>query len=233
VIVATGKARRTLIEIGGAADPVAESPLPITGESFPAGSRTFTLENLGGLQVSDRVVITRPSTAEWIAALKIRGQPGNYAAMRIDWTPGSRNLVWDRCVTRIDATSRQTTVDAPITTALERRYGGGAVARIATASVIARIGLENLTLDSEFDAATPHDEEHAWIAVALDRVEDAWVRGVVARPCAGAEQASRINAAKSLWTIVGVGRTSSPEVWGAPKSPHWRRVRPSFRVNNS
>jgi hypothetical protein len=92
VIVATGKARRTLIEIGGAADPVAESPLPITGESFPAGSRTFTLENLGGRQVGDRVVITRPSTAEWIAALKMRGQPGNYAAMRIDWPATSPAL---------------------------------------------------------------------------------------------------------------------------------------------
>ncbi len=50
---------------------------------------------------------------------------------------------------------------------------------------MAHAGIENLTLESEFDAANPRDEEHSWIAVALDRVEDAWVRGVVARHFAG------------------------------------------------
>ncbi len=76
-------------------------------------------------------------------------------------------------------------IDAPVTTALEHRYGGGTVALIATGAPMARAGIENLTLESEFDAANPRDEEHSWIAVALDRVEDAWVRGVVARHFAG------------------------------------------------
>src|SRR5207248_7857236 len=72
------------------------------------------------------------------------------------------------------------TLDAPITTALERRYGGGTVARVAAAPV-AKIGIENLTLESEFDSSRPYDEEHSWIAIALDHVEDAWVRGVTVR----------------------------------------------------
>ncbi len=183
-IVATGKGRRTLIEIGGESDVVLEAAVRVTDEYVPAGGRTFTLESAGSLKAGDRVAITRPSTAEWIDALQMRGLPGNYANQRLDWIPGSRNVVWDRTVTGVDAGSNRITVDAPVTTALERRFGGGTVAR-ATGSPMARAGIENLTLESEFDAANPRDEEHSWIAVALDRVEDAFVRRVVARHFAG------------------------------------------------
>ena len=184
-IVAVGKGRRTLIEIGGATDLETGAPVRIVDENVPAGGRTFTLEDLGGLKIGDRVVVTRPSTVEWITALKMRGLPGSYANQRLDWMPGSRNLVWDRTVAAVDAARKQVTVDAPITTALERRYGGGAVARVTAGLPVSRCGIEYLTLESEFDAANPRDEEHSWIAVALDRVEDAFVRGVVARHFAG------------------------------------------------
>ena len=94
----------------------------ITDDTVPAGALTFTLESAAGLTTGDRIVITRPSTAEWIAALKMRGFPGNYANQRLDWTPGSRNVLWDRRVTHVDiARSDLVTVDAPITTALEQR----------------------------------------------------------------------------------------------------------------
>jgi len=184
-IVATGKGRRTLTEIGGRVDSVVGAGLRVADQDIAPGGRTFTLESVGGLKAGDRVAITRPSTAEWIDALKMRGLPGNYANQRLDWTPGSRNLLWDRTVTEVDAVRRRITVDAPITTALERRYGGGTVARVTSGAPMARAGIENLTLESEFDAANARDEEHSWIAVALDRVEDAFVRGVVARHFAG------------------------------------------------
>src|SRR5439155_20728520 len=79
----------------------------------------------------------------------------------------------------------QITLDAPITTALERRYGGGTVARVQAGRPPAHIGIENLVIESEYDSSNPYDEEHAWIAVAIDHVEDAWVRGVTARHFAG------------------------------------------------
>jgi hypothetical protein len=46
---------------------------------------------------------------------------------------------------------------------------------------ITQVGIENLTLESEFDPNRPRDEDHSWAAVSLDRVEDAFVRGVTAR----------------------------------------------------
>jgi len=147
-IVATGKGRRTLIEMGNVADPATGPPLSVTDETVPAGSRTLTLENAGGLRAGDRIVITRPSTAEWIAALRMSGLPGTFANQRLDWAPGSRNLIWDRTVTAVDPARQQITVDAPITTALERRYGGGAVARVASNLPMSYAGIESLALES-------------------------------------------------------------------------------------
>jgi hypothetical protein len=184
VIVAAGKSRRTLIEIGGS-DPKLASPVNVTDDVVPAGGRTLTLESIGGLRPGDRVVITRPSTAAWIAALGMSKLPGNYANQRLDWLPGSRNLVWDRTVVSVDAAQKQITVDAPITTALEARYGGGTVAPVLSGAPVSRIGIENLTLESEIDPDIPQDEAHSWIAIALDHLQDAWVRHVTARHFAG------------------------------------------------
>jgi hypothetical protein len=198
-IVAAGQGRRTLIEAGAAADPATGPAANIIDEAVPAGGRRLTLDNLGGLRAGDRVVITRPSTAAWIAALKMTGLPGTYANQRLDWAPGSRNLVWDRTVTAVDAERKQITVDTPVTTALERRYGGGTVARWTAAVPVAHIGIEGLTLESEFDAGNPRDEAHSWIAVMLDRVEDAWVRRVVVQHFAGS--AVRVGARARRITI--------------------------------
>jgi hypothetical protein len=184
VITATGKSRRTLIEIGARSEASVDPAVRIMGD-VAAGGRTLAVENAGGLKAGDHVVITRPSTAEWISSLHMRGLPGNYANQRLDWTPGSRNLAWDRSVVAVDAGQNQITLDAPLTTALEPRYGGGTVARVASSLPISRVGAEQLTLESEFDSANPRDEEHSWIAVALNNVKDAWIRRVVARHFAG------------------------------------------------
>ncbi len=177
-LVATGKSRRTLIEIGATTDPTTEAPVNITDENVAAGSRQ--LHTTAALHPGDRVVITRPSTREWISALGMSGLKGQYANQRLDWLPGSRNLVWDRAVESVK--SNEVTLDAPITTALERRYGGATIARVPSAPPH-NIGIENVTFDSTYDS--PFDEDHSWIAVALDHVEDAWVRNVTARHFAG------------------------------------------------
>ncbi len=184
-IIATGTSRRTLIEIGNLANPKADKPIDIADDTVPAGGRTFTLQSVGGLQPGDHIVITRPSTAAWISALQMTGLKGTYAKQRLDWAPGSRNLIWDRTIESVDAASKQITVDAPITTALDRRYGGGTVAKVQSDLPVSDIGIEQIILESQFDHARPSDEDHSWIAISLDRVEDAFVRKVTAIHFAG------------------------------------------------
>ena len=139
------------------------------------------------------------------------GLPGTYASQRLDWAPGSRNLVWDRTVTAVDAAHNRITVDAPITTALERRYGGGTVARVTAGEPAAHIGIEDLVLESDYDQGNPRDENHSWTAVSLDHVEDAWVNGVVARHFAGS--AVRVGPRARRVTIV---QSLSPEAVSEP-----------------
>ena len=68
-VVATGTGRRTLIEVGGDGAPASAKAVRVTDKTVPAGGRTLTLESVEGLAAGDRVVVRRPSTAEWIAAL--------------------------------------------------------------------------------------------------------------------------------------------------------------------
>ena len=150
---ATGKSRRTLIEIGGSSEPRTAQPIAVT-EDAPAGARSLAVGDASAFHRGDRIVITRPSTAEWITALHMRGLPGTYANQRLDWAPGSRNLVWDRIVERVEGS--KITVDAPITTALEKRYGGGTIALVTAIEPVSYVGIDNLTIVS--DSATRPSE---------------------------------------------------------------------------
>jgi hypothetical protein len=180
VIVAEGIDRRTLIEVGASRDSVLDKPRNVT-EDAPAGALTLTIDTVEGLAAGDHVVVRRPSTEGWISAMSMSGLPGTFANQRLDWKPGSHDLVWDRIIASIDAANHRITLDAPITTALEKQYGGGTLAKVVDEAVPQHIGIENLTLESAFNSTHPKDEDHSWIAVQLDHVEDSWVRHLIAR----------------------------------------------------
>ncbi|HEX2861728.1 MAG TPA: DUF6298 domain-containing protein, partial [Lacunisphaera sp.] len=63
-------------------------------------------------------------------------------------------------------------------------YGGGAVHRYEFPGRIDHVGVENLRCVSEHVPGVM-DEDHAWNCVALDQVENAWVRQLTARHFAG------------------------------------------------
>src|SRR5215204_566500 len=178
VLVAAGTSRRALIVVEGERAEVKGSRRRVVDDYAPVGARTLTLESADGLKVGDRVVVQRPSTAEWVALLGMNTFPGWRPENRLHWQPGSRDINWDRIVNAVEG--NRVTLDAPLTTALDRRYGGGSVYRYEFPGRIARVGVEGLRLVSEYDTARPADEDHAWFAVSLDKVEDAWVRQVTA-----------------------------------------------------
>ena len=180
VVVAEGIGRRTLIEVGAKKNPALDPAIAVQ-DDVPVGGRTLHLASTEGLVVGDRVVVRRPSTAEWIGAIGMTNLPGTFANQRLDWKPGSHDLVWDRTIAAVNAQANQVELDAPITTALESKYGGGVVARVRENAMPERIGVESIMLESSYDAMRPKDEEHSWIAILLDNVQDAWVRNVVAR----------------------------------------------------
>ena len=180
-LVAMSGARRTLLEVGGSGGRVERAELrqKITAADVAVGARDLLVESVAGFSVGGRVAVRRRATAEWIAAIGMNTQPGWRAENRVQWGAGSRDIIWDRVVVGIAGLTLS--MDAPITTAIERTLGGGTVTPCEFPGRIERVGVENLQCISAYDAANSKDEEHAWVAISLDQVEHAWVRQVTAR----------------------------------------------------
>ena len=181
VILAEGNGRRTLIQIDSDAAPALDTPLQITDDKVEAGARSIHVSSTNGLRIGDHIVIRRASTATWIKNHGMSGLLGTFADARLDWKPGSHDLIWDRTITAIDAASSQIQFDAPVTFLLSKPDGPGTISVVRSNASLHNIGVEDLVIDSAYDSANPKDEEHSWIAIELDHVEDAWVRNVTAR----------------------------------------------------
>ena len=180
VLIVSGQDRRTLITIAGANDKKvsADTQYRIKADSIPIGSYNVNLDSTRGLKVGDTVDVVRPCTVEWINELGMNSFGGglnNYFA----WKPRSRDLSWDRVIRAI--TQDTITLDAPVTTAIESRFGGGWIEPYTWPGRIRHVGVENLRLVSAFDPDNPKDEEHAWMAVTMESVENAWVRQVTVK----------------------------------------------------
>jgi hypothetical protein len=180
-LIGTGYSRDNLITVAGRNDRKLETAQAVTDNYVPVNARTVRVENTAEFKVGDRVRVQRPSTATWIQTLGTQSFGGGESAL--GWKPGQRDLFWDRQVVSIDANGL--TLDAPITTALDKTYGGGTVARYTWPGLLTQVGVENLRLESTVDATNAKDEDHRWMAVVLDNVQDAWVRQVSFRHFAG------------------------------------------------
>lgn len=176
-VVATGVSRRALIVVGSSREATTRPAMEVVGE-VPVGGREVTLAAAGELKAGDRIQIRRRSTLEWIDAMGMRTAKGPFVEMRQWWKPGAKDQVWVRTVTGVEGT--RVRFDAPITAALEARFGLGTVAKIEDAPPT-RMGVENLTLVSEGETGQAWDENRAWIGVQMQRAEDAWVYHVRTR----------------------------------------------------
>jgi len=170
-IVATGLDRRPLIRIEGDNDRhrVAELQYHTADAMVPVGATKVRLDSVTNLKTGDLVILTRPSTAEWIKAT-------GADAFGVGWKAGTRDIRWDRKVTQIDGDT--ITLDAPITTAIEKQYGGATIERYEWRGRIENVGVEDLRLQSVYDSANPNDEEHAWFGITMQNVQNAWARRV-------------------------------------------------------
>jgi hypothetical protein len=180
-ILATGHDRRTLIVIEGKDDRQIEKPAAIPDLCVPVNASSVQIRPPLSLSVGDTVIINRPCTPEWIESIGMNDMGGERHGFR--WRPGSRELNWDRIVTKIEGNS--ITFDAPITCALDSKFGGATIAKYAWPGRIQNVGLENLRLESTFDSKNLKDESHSWFAVTMEGVRDAWVRQVTFTRFAG------------------------------------------------
>ncbi len=181
VLVATGTGRRTLIEIAGTSfEPKAKGTGKVLDDYVPVGATRVRVTGADNFKVGDTVEVERPSPAAWIEEVGMHEAP---ARQPYQWRPDTMNMIWHRRIVAKDGATLE--FDAPLTTALEARYGGATVATFADEGYLAECGVENLRCESEFDATNPLDEQHAWNAIALRAARDAWVSDVTAVGFAG------------------------------------------------
>jgi hypothetical protein len=185
VLVAAGTARRTLIRVAGRDNPmvISNSNWQIADEYVPVGAMSFHVSDASGLKVGDTIRVLRPSTKEWIDFLGMTDFGGGLSDWRLVWKPGSRDLIWDRTVQNV--AGNRITLDAPVTTAMEKRFGGGFVEKYSWPGRIENIGIENLRLESGVDPHNPKDENHSWFAITMENAANAWVRQVTFEHFAG------------------------------------------------
>ncbi|WP_432712941.1 DUF6298 domain-containing protein, partial [Pedobacter sp.] len=208
LIQATGLDRMGVVLISGEANRQQEQPVAITNDYVPVNAMSVKVANAGSFKTGNRILIHRPSPKNWLEDLGVEHFGGGVTAT--GWKAGQRDLYWDRTIVKVSGT--ELFFDAPITTALEARYGGANVIKYSWTGRIAQSGVENLKIQSSYDKNNPKDEYHRWTGVSIANVEDAWVRQVVFENLAGSavnvqESARRITVedCKSLAPVSEIG----------------------------
>jgi len=186
-----GGGQPTLIRIAGAAGvaPKDDTKQLVADEYVPVGARSFTVASARGFRPGDAVIVRRIGNADWIAAVGMNGE-----SPQSRWQPF--NIDWDRVV--MDVQGNTITIDAPITCAIEKRWGGGELMKYDDPGRIEKVGVENLRGVSEFDPTVrtkeygnmdrPNyvveeyyaDENHWSNFITFDNMRHGWVRNATA-----------------------------------------------------
>ena len=178
---ATGLTQDTLIKVIGSGSPatVSGTTRNLTQTLVPAGTRTFQVDSTSGLAAGNTVIVKRPSTANWIADMDmdLLGPGSGGEIDDVPWTAGSKDLLFDRVITRIDG--NWITVDAPLPQTFESKYGGGQVWKYTWSGRIEQVGIEDIYGFSDYANST--DEAHAWSFIQMAAIQNGWVRNITAR----------------------------------------------------
>jgi hypothetical protein len=186
-----GRGPTALIAIGGESGAVPDeaSQREVADDYVPVGARAFKVASTRGLRPGTSVIVRRIGNQAWIDAVGMSA-PNTTSP----WRPF--NVDWDRVI--VDVQGNTIVLDAPITCAIERRWGGGLVMPSSEPGRIENIGVENLRGMSEFDpsvrtanygnmdrpdyAAEEYysDENHYRDFINIDNAKNCWVRNATA-----------------------------------------------------
>jgi hypothetical protein len=161
----------------------------ITDEYVPVGARRFRVASAAAYRPGDTVIVRRMGNQAWIDAVGMNGE-----------TPASRwrpfTIDWERVVVEVQGNT--ITIDAPMTCAIEKRWGGGEIVKYADPGRIEQVGVEILRVISEFDPTRrsteygnmdrPNyvaeeyyaDEDHYRNFIIFDNARNGWVRNATA-----------------------------------------------------
>lgn len=174
LLLATGTDRGAIISISGIANQLLKDKFEIGDTYTPLGSTTIALKSAKNIKKGDRVLVNTPITQQWIDSLEMKDFGGETGW--IGWKKDDFVIRADREITQVQGNT--ITIDAPLTNTLNEKLSPSEVVVYNWSGRINSIGVENLTLKSDFDTTNPKDEQHRWYGVSIQNAEDAWVRQV-------------------------------------------------------
>ena len=154
----------------------------VTDGYVRSGFNTLYLDSAAGLEVGDRVIITRPVTPQWVAFMGMDDSGCGSARKKPCWIEhGSTRLRTDRTITAI--TGNQITLDAPMSDSIDSRYcgsGGATLQAYTFPGRISQVGVERVrAVAPAIETLKPGDATYQ-LAVSY-AVEDAWIRNLTAQ----------------------------------------------------
>jgi hypothetical protein len=183
VLRASGKGQRSLILVRPQGEQAKYPELkgtrqPVMDAYVPLGATSLTVADARGFKAGQLVVIQRPSTAKWIKALGMDQIPPSTSGEKIEqWAPGSKDI---RYLRRLNSVAGNTlTFNTALFHDLDAQYAECSVYRYDEQILLQYIGVEQLTLESEYASDT--DEDHGWTGVEFDYCRNIWVRDVTSR----------------------------------------------------
>ncbi len=174
VLLATGTDRGAIISISGIANRLLKDKFEVADVYTPLGSTTISLKSAKNIKKGDRILVNTPITQQWIDSLEMKDFGGETGW--IGWKKDDFVIRADREITQVQ--NNKITIDAPLTNALNEKLSASDVVIYTWSGRIKSIGVENLTLKSDFDTTNPKDEQHRWYGVSIQNAEDVWVRQV-------------------------------------------------------
>ncbi len=177
-----GYDRGALLYIEGTHDILVKDTFNVSDAK--AGEISITVQGaFAALEQGARLAICRPSTQEWIDYLGCASFGGGKRMGYWAWHSGEIDLRWNRRISSVNGST--ITLDAPITCNIDARWGGAKAVVYEHRGHVSECGVENLTLESDYDHSLAMDENHCWDGVYVADAEDCWVRMVNFRHFAG------------------------------------------------
>lgn len=186
VLLKKGVDRGAVVYIEGSAREQIRDTFSVASSLVALGNTSFEIKQnkkWRQLRAGDRIAIERPSTKEWIRLMECGNFGGGSDLGYWGWHPGEVDTRWHRTVTGVNGNI--VSIDAPLTAALDNNYTAAFITGLGENSGISDSGIENLTVDTEYDVSNDMDENHAWDGVYIDNAHDVWVRMVNFRHLAG------------------------------------------------
>lgn len=157
-------------------DQVSGTKINIVSDTLYVGAKKIQVADASQYAVGDNIIIYHPCSDNWLKAVDYGGTHSNDSGAEpgvdVPWEVNAWPIVFNRFITAIDGNN--ITIDAPVFNTLIKSLSQSYIYKYSRTNLKTNIGVENLRIDIE--TLGGEDESHAWQAIDLYQIEDAWVR---------------------------------------------------------